>query len=90
MSNETITHTTTNCAAKAAGICDRAHLGDTVKVVVEQVGFGDAGEVLDINPLGAIRVRFPHGATNAEDYGMDKADTEIMHYIESELEVVPV
>jgi hypothetical protein len=82
MSNETCSH------GNPTNICERIHVGDVVKVVIEQVGYMTVGEVLAISPLGGITVRFPDGAMNAEEYGLTQEETEIMHYIESELDVV--
>lgn len=92
MSNETLTiaHTSTDCAAKAAGICERVHIGDVVRVVIEQVGYMTVGTVLSISLLGGIEVNFPDGAMNADDYDMTQEETEVLYFIESELELVSV
>lgn len=64
MSDFPFPHSETDCAARAAGICGRLHVGDSVTVTYDrgQVGFGLTGTVTAQVDASFFTVHFPEGA----------------------------
>jgi hypothetical protein len=78
-------HSETNCAARAAGICGRLHVGDSVEVTYPgNVGTGHVGEIIAQPTTSGYTVHFP------EDLGIEAHGVFFndLTYSEAELELV--
>lgn len=78
----TLTHTPTNCAAKAAGICDRVHVGDTVQSVFPGSGDHIPGRVQQVLDGHTYIVEYAGGIEH------DDMTVDTLGFYESELEVL--